>query len=133
MTFLIFLFALMGSSQADPVITDNRIPDGAVVAAMEARIVMPTGAEPLEKYDRKYTQARVDGKDMILGQLIDHRLTVEIAHGGHGPLPPPVRRVLMDDIQMVFDGGCGIITVTYELGSSTPPKAFCNPQGPHPQ
>ena len=113
-----------------PRMADNHIPDAALVARVEAAAVMPNGAEPLASYDRAYTQARIDGKDMLLGQLIHHSMMEEIARARHQALPPPIRRVLMGDMVAVFDGGCGILTLIYEVGANRPPRVICNPS-PH--
>lgn len=111
--------------------SDNRIPDAALVSGVEAKVVMPKGAGSLASYDRSYTQAKLEGKDYVLGQMIDHRLVQEFATHGTHPLPPPVRRVLINEIMPAFDGGCAILTLTYEIGSADPPKVVCNPEGPH--
>jgi hypothetical protein len=116
---------------ARPAITDNRVPDAALIAQMEARIVMPQGAGPLESYDRAYTEAKVDGRDFVVGQLIDHRFTKMVAAEHGQPLPPPVQRLLMKDIIPAFDGGCMIVRLRYDVASGRAPEARCNPTGPH--
>jgi hypothetical protein len=113
-----------------PNITDNRVPDAELVARVEAAAVMPDGAAPLASYDRIYTRARIDGKDLLLGQLIHHSMMEEIARTQHLALPPPIRRGLMGDMLPVFDGGCGILTLIYEIGANSPPRLSCN-GGPH--
>src|SRR5689334_6914802 len=106
--------------QARPNITDNRVPEAALVARAEAAAVMPNGAAPIASYDRIYTRARIDGKDMLLGQLIHHGIMEEIARSQHQALPPPIRRALIGDMLPVFDGGCGILTLVYEIGANSP-------------
>lgn len=127
---LLLFFLVSAGPSPKPAFTENRVPDAELISSVEAKVVMPAGAEPLTSYDRAYTQAKVDGKDYILGQMIDHRLMQEFAKHGSHPLPPPVRRVLVNEITPVFDGGCAILTLTFEVGSTEPPKLFCNPPGP---
>jgi hypothetical protein len=125
------LIALAATFSDSPKFTDNRVPDAALVSRAEAKVVMPKGAGALASYDRAYTQAKLEGKDYLLGQMIDHRLMQELAaHRAHD-LPPPVRRVLMNEIVPAFDGGCAILTLTYQIDSPEPPKVLCNPEGPH--
>ena len=125
-------FLLFSAVQvATPKFTDNRVPDVELISHVEKQVVMPEGAGGLPTYDRAYTEAKIDGKDYVLGQMIDHRLSEMFADHGTQPLPPPLRRVLMKDIQPAFDGGCAILMLTYEVGSMVPPKVRCNPAGPH--
>jgi hypothetical protein len=118
------------ASPSDAKSMDSRIPDEQLISRVEREVVMPKGAGPLSSYDRSYTQVKMDRKDYVLGQMIDHRLTQMFAATGSFPVPPPVRRVLVDEIDLIFDGGCGIINLMYEVGSAAPPKVACNPQGP---
>ena len=125
------LIALAAIASDSPTFSDNRVPDEQLVSRVEVKVVMPKGAGPLASYDRSYTQAKLGDKDYVLGQMIDHRLMQEFAAHGTHPHPPPVRRVLMKEIEPAFDGGCAILTLTYQVGSAEPPKVVCNPEGPH--
>lgn len=125
------ILVLSAGLSEEPKFSDNRVPGVALVSSVEARVAMPKGAGSLASYDRSYTQAKLDGKDYVLGQMIDHRLMQEFAKHGTHPLPPPVRRVLINEIMPAFDGGCAILTLTYEVGSADAPKVVCNPEGPH--
>lgn len=127
---MLAILVALTAALTNPTISDNRVPDARLVSRVEAQVIMPDGAGPLNSYDRSYTQAKIDGKDYLLGQMIDHTIVQEFASHGH-PLPPPVRRVLIDEIMPAFDGGCAILTLTYEIGSAEKPKLFCNPDGPH--
>jgi hypothetical protein len=124
------LLSLAVQPQAQPHITDSHIPDASLVEMVEARAVMPNGAGPLATFDRTYTQVMLDGQDVLVGQLRDHRMTEEIARAEHRELPPPIRRALIGDMVPAFDGGCGILTLFYEIEANTPPRIVCNPQGP---
>jgi hypothetical protein len=126
--FLLMLAA--AATPARPAITDNRVPDAALIARMESRIAMPKGAGPLESYDSSYTEAKIDGRDFVVGQLIDHRFTKMDADQHGRPPPPPVQRVLMKDIVPAFDGGCLIVLLRYDVASGERPQIRCNPPGP---
>lgn len=127
-----FVVALMiaQAAAARPSVTDNRIPETELIAKLESRIVMPQGANALGSYNRAYTEATVNGKVMVFGQMIDHDLAGRIARDRHQPAPPPIRRALMKEIQPAFDGGCLIVNVIYEVGADSVSKIFCNPAGP---
>lgn len=113
-----------------PAITDNRIPDAAMIERMERLIIMPKGAQPLDGYDRSYTQAKIDGRDFVVGQLIDRRFDKMLAEQLTRPVPPPVRRVLFGDMAPAFDGGCMIVRLRYDMTSGGRPQLACNPAGP---
>ena len=68
---LLLFFLVSAGPSPKPAFTDNRVPDAELISSVEAKVVIPAGAEPLTSYDRAYTQAKVDGKDYILGQMIE--------------------------------------------------------------
>ena len=126
-----YALMMMVQAAASPTFANNRVPDVALVSNLEKSIVMPKGAGQLASYNRSYTEAYINGKDTIIGQMIDHGMAEMIAKSQHKPAPPPVRRALMNEIMPAFDGGCGILTVFYEVGANGAPKVVCNPDGPH--
>ena len=123
---ILMLSFVAAMQPAEQNMTDNRVPDATLVARAEAAAVMPNGAGPIASYARTYTQARVDGKDMLFGQFIDRRFMEEFARDHHQASPPPIRRVLFDDMIPAFDGGCAILTLFYEIEANAPPRIVCN-------
>lgn len=122
---------IMAQAATGPTMTNNRVPDAALISKLESKIVMPPGAGPLSSYVRAYTEGDFNGKDLVIGQMIDRNLAKIIARDQHQPVPPPVRRTLEKEIPPVFDGGCGALIVIYDVAASAAPRVVCNPQGPH--
>ncbi len=83
-------------------------PSEAVIAELEAQVIMPEGAQPLSAYLRTYYPE--DGK--VIGQYTLERRT------GIRSLP---------DLETVwFDGGCGIVNIVYDPGTQIVEHAYCN-------
>lgn len=110
--------------------TNDRVPTEEAIADVEKRIVMPAGAAPLSAYDRIYTEADIDGKDTILGEMLPRAEDVQMAKSEHKPPPAPIRRVRLKEMVPAFDGGCAIILLKYDVSSNAPPRLVCNPPGP---
>lgn len=130
MQLLLVMAAIAAQSVPNPRFSDNQIPDAALISKIESEIEMPQGAGPLSSYDRAYTQLKVDGRAMVVGQLIDHRFMQRVSADRNEPPPPPLRRVLEKDLVPAFDGGCLVVGVFYDIEAETKPRAICNPPGP---
>jgi hypothetical protein len=115
---------------ASPRMTANRVPSDEVIMELERRAKLPAGASGLAEYTRYYTEADVDGRPTIFGQMIESRLVLEIARITGRPTPPPIVRGLEADIPGAGDGGCGVLNVIFDPNGSKPPRIFCNPTGP---
>ena len=122
------LMSMSAASAAQaPKITDDRIPDAALVDRLEHPLAMPRGEALLTGYIRYYTEARVDGRDMIIGELLERHLAAQMIADGALKSGSDVNLVHLKDIRPVFDGGCGIVIVTYDRSETAPPRTRCNP------
>jgi len=107
---LLLWAAALGSAQtpADPNVIMDRI---------EARIVMPAGASPLTLYGRYYAwEPRDDGVRKVLGTYVR----------GERPERHWVRQ---NELPLVLDGGCGIVTLTYDPDADRIERVECNSDG----
>jgi hypothetical protein len=83
------------------------------VAAIERSVVLPRGAEPLEKYSRHYASVGDKAHRVIRG--------IYLLGDGTG-----VVITTAEKLPVVFDGGCSAITVEYDAVSSTFLEVSCN-------
>jgi hypothetical protein len=100
---------LPNCSGADPA----ALPSNAEVAAIERSVVLPSGAEPLEKYSRHY--ASVGDKE--------HRVIRGIYLLGDGT---GVIITTAEKLPVVFDGGCSVITVEWDVLARAFLEVSCN-------
>lgn len=83
-------------------------PSARTIAELEARVVMPDGAEPVSAYLRTYYPH---------GAKVAGLYRLESRTG--------IRSVPTLDV-MVMDGGCGVVTVIYEPMTKVIEEAYCN-------
>lgn len=86
----------------------------ALMARIESMIAMPRGASRLTLYDRYYAwENRDDGVRKVLGTYV---------RGPQG------RRhwVNENELPLVMDGGCDIVTLTYDLDTDRIERVECN-------
>ncbi|HKP33286.1 MAG TPA: hypothetical protein VJT70_00725 [Sphingomicrobium sp.] len=81
---------------------------------IEALVVMPEGASPLAIYGRYYAlEQRSDGVIKILGVYVRE--------------PEPRRHwVRQNELPLVMDGGCDIVTLTYDARLDRVDRIECN-------
>lgn len=121
---------LLLQATADPAITNNRVPS-AIVQELESKLKLPAGASPFARYSRFYTEFDMDGRDTIMGQLVDNRLLDDYYTHSGKPVPGPLTRGLEDVLQPVADGGCTTaVTILYDVQARTLSKVVCNAPGP---
>src|SRR5260221_8208949 len=92
--------------------TPPNYPNPAQVARVERVVVLPRGASPLGRYARYYSLETVDGRAVIVGYYLLGEAEPGI-HYGNSPVT-------------VMDGGCGVVTVVFDLRSNTVSSAYCN-------
>lgn len=98
----------MAKSQAD---TESFwVLDPAVVHRLEARIVMPEGAEPVGAYTRYYEAGFDHGRRTVFGLLTEDG--DKQIHIGHRPI--------------VLDRGCSVIQLTFDVASGQVTSIGCN-------
>ena len=102
----------------DPEGWDRLRPE--IVRSVENAIVMPSGAEDIDRYDRFYSVEWRGDRPVVVGAFLERR--PEQAEGEnyrlYGPLP--------FDIE---GGGCSVVNLTYDLENDESPRLNCNGDG----
>jgi hypothetical protein len=102
---------------AEPPIQKGWVPTAAAIAAFEARLKLPNGAQPLSEYERYYAGTWIGGRKMIEGVL-------ETAYRRHKR--GKVHIVPEDQLPGIMDGGCYIITVLFDVTTNRTAQVSCN-------
>ncbi|GAM99603.1 hypothetical protein U91I_03257 [alpha proteobacterium U9-1i] len=91
----------------------------AAIGALEARIVMPAGAEGLAEYDRYYSGVRLGEREGVHGVLLLRRAFGDISRGNMTPVEgmANVYRGDAEKLPLVSDGGCSVVTLYFDLGA----------------
>lgn len=114
--------AAQGSQAATPPVTPpaTSAEQDAIMDRIERDIRLPEGAGPLASYARFYAwQQRED----------DVRKVVAIYDGVTGAMPPGRRWVTETDFPLVMDGGCSIVTLSYNVAEQRIEHVTCNGEG----
>lgn len=86
----------------------------AIMDRIEALISLPAGASPLPLYERFYAwEARDDGVRKVFGTYV---------RGGS----PGRHWVNQNELPLVMDGGCDIVTLTYDVDADRIERVECN-------
>lgn len=88
-------------------------PSSAEIQAIERSVVLPPGAEPLRAFARHYASVIQDGRRVIRGIYVlegEARVIVTTA----------------DALPRVLDGGCGVVTVEYDVLEAAFLLVMCN-------
>jgi hypothetical protein len=113
------------------------------ISYLEAHVILPDSAGPLESYDRYYSMGRVGERDVIQGVYLLRRAFGGVERNGMAPVSGRlgVFRGAADDLPVVADGGCAVVSVYFDIeardflmlqveGSEEPPTpALCNGLG----
>jgi hypothetical protein len=102
----------LGWSAGHAEATQTWRPTLADVAAVEAKIELPKGAEPIAAYARYYSGVVVSGHRLVKGYYLR----------GFGR-PGVYLKPYPDEID---DGGCSVVTVYFDLTADRTAGAFCN-------
>jgi hypothetical protein len=99
------------------------MPTPAQVARIERGLRLPTGADPLQTYERYYTGTYKGSRRLVLGALV-----------GLQKLPREGSLAIVKPAEMpaIADAGCGVIWLTYDLAAQKVRSIRCNPDGPMP-
>lgn len=86
----------------------------ALMDRIEAVLVMPRRSEPLASYQRLYSwEPREDGVRKVMGLY-------------HARPEPGRRWVAANDMPVIMDGGCGVVTFTYDVATDRIEGIGCN-------
>lgn len=90
------------------------------IATMEAQAQMPRGAEAIEAYDRYYAAHRIDDRTVVRGVFLLRSSFGDIDRAGMTAVPdmPNVYRGAAEDIPVVADGGCAVVTMYFDPQSN---------------
>lgn len=113
---LLAIIALAAPVSGAAALTEHWRPNKAQVARLEARLVMPFDAAPLDQYRRYYTGAHPKRAHRVAGLL-------------YRDFDDPPGVIIVDKpdaFPMIFDGGCDVIHVTYDLATDEVLELFCN-------
>ena len=103
-----------GRCLADAVVQSTGwVPTLEEIGELETKLQLPVGARPLKTFTREYAGIFEGGRQMIVGTYSASSDTVIIAKS-------------MQDLHMVYDGGCGIVQVKYDLTRHKVIDAFCH-------
>lgn len=92
-------------------------PD-AIMDRIEAVVTLPPGASPLPTYDRFYAlEERDDGVRKVLGTFM------------RGQPQQQRHWVEQSELPLVMDGGCDIVTLTYDVDADRIERVECNGEG----
>lgn len=89
-----------------------------LIAGIEARIVLPEGAGPMESYSRTYSRESWNDEGYEEGYVFGVLESVSDRPGTASWLEGPVSAPM--------DGGCGVVTLRYDLSSATFDYIRCN-------
>jgi|GEM_PF-6357543 len=124
-TFCIALSALVAAAcsftkDADPPDAPS-IVSTDTIGVIEARVVLPPSAEPLEAYDRYYALERIGQHNLVHGVFLLRRSFGDVDRTGMVSLGsrPNVYRGASTDLPIVADGGCAVVSVVFDPVSSS--------------
>lgn len=103
--------ALLAAAQAP-------LPEAeSVMTRIERAVAMPNGAGPLGVYGRYYTwESRADGVRKVLAVYVREA-------------SPQRHWVNQNELPLVMDGGCDIVTLTYDHDADRIERVECNGEG----
>lgn len=81
---------------------------------MEGLIAMPRGASAVNSYRRYYSGTTVGNSKIVTGTFV--------AQGEVGG----IKIVKMKDQPQIFDGGCSVVNLKYEIDLKRVVSIFCN-------
>lgn len=89
----------------------------AIMDRIEATITMPLGASSISLYGRYYAwESRDDGVRKVLGTYVRGESSER-------------HWVRQNELPLVLDGGCDIVTLTYDVNSDRIERVECNSDG----
>ncbi|HYD11443.1 MAG TPA: hypothetical protein VEC11_01200 [Allosphingosinicella sp.] len=127
---LLALFLALGCAQA-PAQDNQTVPQPAapatqtsgaeaeqeaIMTRIEREIRLPAGAAPLASYARFYAwQEREDGRRKVIGVWL-----------GAGERTPGRRWATENEFPLILDGGCGLVTLSYDADAQRIEHVTCN-------
>lgn len=113
-TFFVALAGLAATTRAGEALQPADLPPTMqAVAQLERGLILPKDAYPLTAYTRHYATVRHGGRIMVRGVFVG------------GP-PKVVIEKSESDLPGIFDGGCHVVNILYDMKSLKIVQVFCN-------
>jgi hypothetical protein len=111
------------ASIAPPAAAQSWTPDSKTVTALDVSVKVPGGYGhapiPLKKYLRYYAGATINGRRMIRGEFL-------LFDAFDSSKRPGIYIVAEDGLPSVFDGGCSVVNLLYDLETARIVSISCN-------
>ena len=108
-TFILSGLASMGCAAAESAWT----PDRTVIEEIEHAVSLPAEAKPIVQYSRYYAGAVRHGIRVVVGIWITGLDVSRIVPSAA-------------DLPVIYDGGCGIVNIEYDVKRHRFVKVYCN-------
>ncbi len=107
--FILSGLTSVGCAAAESVWT----PDRKVIEEIEHTVSLPAEAKPIVQYSRYYAGAVRHGVRVVVGTWITGLDVSRIVPSGA-------------DLPVIYDGGCGIVNIEYDVKGHRFIKVYCN-------
>lgn len=111
-----FAFSVIGDAEESE--GSNWLPSYRTISHLEGLIAMPRGARSIDAYARYYTGVEEANRRLIRGIFILARA------GGRYPPGPHIVRAL--EMPRLLDGGCTVVSVTFDIQADRIQTVTCN-------
>lgn len=89
-------------------------PSPALVAKVEANLILPAGSQPIGSYGRYYYGRLEHGRRVLVGEFVLEDSS------------PGVHIIAPADAPRVLDGGCSVVNLVYDPAHKKVTSLFCN-------
>jgi hypothetical protein len=112
------------SALASPPTGEPWLPSPVDIQRVEAKVILPVGASPMNAYVRYYAGTTKEGRQIIRGVY----LVVTVVKDMHQDARPGIRLVTERDIPEIEDGGCHQVNLEYDVATDAVTRIRCNGQ-----
>ena len=84
--------------------------DGSIIEQLEARVVMPADAKPIDNFTRYYVPGYDHGRRVVYGFLKE---------GGD-------KRIHLSNGPVIVDGGCSVVNLVFDVAEGQVTSIKCN-------
>lgn len=114
---LLIAAAVLLASCGSPTITSE-------IATLESSVVLPEGADRLDAYGRFYSDSgRTIEAVYVSSGMVGHELSDRI---GRQEIAPNVYLVGFGNLPIIMDGGCSVLTLSYDRQTRAITGPVCN-------
>ena len=96
----------------------NAVPV-ALVQAIETQLVMPSGAESLDRYDRYYAFDQLHGREVVIGVFLLRKASGTTTRAGASAVAdvPNAFAIPRQKLPVIVDGGCSVVTIYFDIAT----------------